>query len=153
MYTDVSKTEHCIGCALIGDDIVVSRRILNFASNFTAELATLQDCIDMCHDTHYPTITFITDSHSAIQAQTQYNSANPLMQNIQHKIATFEKSVHLSWAPSHVGIRGNEEADNAAQNVILNFDVQEMKYQDQFINVTSRMSSKTDELLIISFMK
>ena len=73
MYTDRSKTEHGIGYALIGDDIAVSRRIQNFASIFTAELATLQDFIDMCHDTHYPTITLITDSHSAIQALTQYN--------------------------------------------------------------------------------
>ena len=81
----------------------------------------------MCHDTHCPTITLITDSRSAIQALTQYNSANPLVKNIQHKLATFEKPIHLCWAPSHVGIRGNEEADNAAQNVILNFDVWEMQ--------------------------
>ena len=78
-------------------------------------------------DTHYPTITLISDSCSAIQALTQYNSANLLVQNIQHKLATFEKPIHLCWAPSHVGIRGNEGADNAGQNVILNFDVQEMQ--------------------------
>ena len=60
IYTDWSKTKHGVGYSLIEDDIAVSRRIQNFASIFTAELAALQDCTDMCHDTYYPTITLIT---------------------------------------------------------------------------------------------
>ena len=40
IYTDGSKTEHGGGYARIGDDIAVSRRIQDFASVFTAELAT-----------------------------------------------------------------------------------------------------------------
>ena len=38
--------------------------------------------------------------------------------NIQLELATLNKPVYLCWVPSHIGVRGNEEADTTARSII-----------------------------------
>ena len=53
------------------------------------------------------------------------------------------KKVVLAWVPSHVGIKGNQKADELAKQV-LNFNVLDLKvpYTDWKVNVNSVFKQK-----------
>ena len=53
------------------------------------------------------------------------------------------KKVVLAWVPSHIGIKGNEKADELAKQA-LNFNVLDLKvpYKDLKVNVNSVFKQK-----------
>ena len=62
-----------------------------------------------------------SDSLSALQALVKLNSNHPLLiqtQDMLHKTEVNQKEVVFTWAPGHVGIRGNEAADKAVKDAL-----------------------------------
>ena len=63
-----------------------------------------------------------TDSLSAIQALDNQKTENPLTTKLLDKLSGICENDVFCWLPSHICIRGNEEADKAAKEA-LSFDV------------------------------
>ena len=119
IYTDGSKTDSGkVGSAFYVPQILQeSYRITNNASVFAAELVAIEKALlwILNHGTISQVVIF-TDSLSSVESIRSNSSTsrpNHLMtiRNILNTIELQNKSVTLAWVPSHVGVKGNEEAD------------------------------------------
>ena len=117
IYTDGSKTSDGVGCAVIYKDCSHVGRLANNASIFTAELTALCKSLEIINSLQDLNYTIYCDSYSALMAIKQYNPRHPILQRIQYWLYKLSKSknIHFCWVPAHVGILGNEIADEEAK--------------------------------------
>ena len=113
VYTDGLKTEQGVGYACIGETFQCAGRIPDEASNGTAELIVIRNVLSRVDQED--NLTIVTDSSSAIQALEKIYTRNPLVKQIQAKLADRGRKARVCWVPSHVGVGGNERADAEAK--------------------------------------
>ena len=113
IYTDGSKEDSKVGCAVISDDHSNMQRIPDDSSIFTAELAL--DFIRTC-DANNKFIIF-SDSLSVLKSMNHTSSKNPQIQKLLEKCHELlaNKEIVLCWIPSHIGIQGNAVVDKQAK--------------------------------------
>ena len=118
IYTDGSKEDSKVGCAVISDNHSNMQRIPDDSSIFTAEakaIALALDFITTC-DANNKFIIF-SDSLSVVKAMNHTSSKNPQIQKLLEKCHELlaDKEIALCWIPSHIGIQGNEMVDKQAK--------------------------------------
>ncbi|KAI5756494.1 hypothetical protein M8J77_025486 [Diaphorina citri] len=121
IYTDGSKNETSVGCALVIPEMnIVQKVTLNQNSSiFHAELLAISESLTLVENLPISKALIISDSLSALQAITTLFHSNPLVQNIQEKILSIPNStIEFFWCPSHVGIAGNDAADREAKSAL-----------------------------------
>ena len=118
IYTDGSKEDSKVGCAVISDNYSNMQRIPDDSSIFTAEAKAIDlalDFISTC-DANNKFIIF-SDSLSVLKAMNHTSSKNPQIQKLLekcHELLAY-KEIVLCWIPSHIGIQGNEMVDKQAK--------------------------------------
>ena len=130
IYTDGSINA-CgqTGCAFVIPDLGVQKlyKLNPGVSIFTAELYAILMACSYVNDLPNPPLAaaILTDSKSSLDALNRGGSKN--RSNIQreilfqsHQIITSGTALELMWLPSHLGIRGNELADKAANQAVTN---------------------------------
>ncbi|XP_076346441.1 uncharacterized protein LOC143244878 [Tachypleus tridentatus] len=119
--TDGSKSGNSVGSAMVCCGSVVARRIPCTASVFTAELYAISLALDHIAAEQYSNCTIYTDSLSSILAlESLHVGSHSVLADIQNRLAHFSltaTSIQFFWIPGHVGIRGNELANNAAKSI------------------------------------
>ena len=116
IYTDGSKEDSKVGCAVISDNHSNMQRIPDDSSIFTAEAKAVNlalDFISTC-DANNKFIIF-SDSLSVLKAMNHTSSKNPQIQKLLekcHELLTY-KEIVLCWIP--IGIQGNEMVDKQAK--------------------------------------
>ena len=89
-----------------------------FTSSFEEECQALESAAqwisDNCNASSRPII--ITDSQSICKALLGHEQS---ADNLRARLATCPATIRLQWVPSHCGIEGNEEADEAANRARL----------------------------------
>ena len=90
------------------------RAIQPHLSIYTAELLAISDAITYATDQY----TIFTDSKSSIQSLMNHNSKHPIIRKIHTNIVKHRKKITMCWVPSHVGIHGNEKADEMARAAV-----------------------------------
>ena len=91
-----------------------SRRVLNNSSTLTTELVAIKVALD----TWDTSMTIHTDSLGSVQNISNCRTTNELAIEVQSCIinrASRGLQTILHWIPSHIGIRGNDKADEAAK--------------------------------------
>ena len=118
LYTDGSKKDECVGAGVWSSECNLRFRLPNHTSVFIAELFAIDKAIDFALSTTHDKIVIFSDSNSSLHAIKSLNTrANEIQGNIIRKLENFgPKSITLIWVPSHVGIHGNEMADELAQS-------------------------------------
>ena len=123
IYTDGSKEDSKVGCAVTSDNHDSNmQRIPNYSSIFTAEAKTVDlalDFISTC-DANNQFIIF-SDSLSVLKAINHTSSKNPQIQKLLEKCheRLAYKEIVLCWIPSHICIQGNEMVDKQAKTSLL----------------------------------
>ena len=118
IYTDGSKSSTGVGYAAISVDEKIQFSLPKTATIFTAELCAILDAIKFARKLPSQKFIIYTDSKSSIEALKNFNPKNSLVQEIKytlHKHYEAGRNIELCWIPSHVGVKGNEDADRAAK--------------------------------------
>lgn len=117
-YTDASSNQNAVGAAFLSDSVTHKYRLPPESSIFTAELFAIHQALAYILSSTKSVICICTDSLSSLQAIEQLYNKNPLVQMVQHLLHLNQmanKNITMIYVPSHVGIDGNEKADEAAR--------------------------------------
>ena len=120
IYTDGSKQDEKVACAVISPNFTDSIRLPDNSSIFTAEAKAID--IALYHIRDQPEKQFIiySDSLSVLRSLNNLDHRNPLIRQIFRKynyLSSF-KEIVFCWLPSHTNIRGNELADLEAKSAL-----------------------------------
>ena len=117
-FTDGSKGAEGVGSAFVSDTISRGFRLPDTASVFTSELYAIYQVLKHIRRHSYDHCLIVTDSASAAMALRSQRISLALILKILElltDICSAGGEVKLLWVPSHVGIEGNERADDAAK--------------------------------------
>ncbi|GBL63372.1 hypothetical protein AVEN_12076-1, partial [Araneus ventricosus] len=119
VYTDGSRIENETGFAVC--TFKDNENINNFCfklqqhnSVFQAELAAIQYAANWAASNNYK-INIYTDSLSSIMALKSASSRSSFVISAKNDLSAVKGLVGLSWVKAHVGIQGNEWADEQAK--------------------------------------
>lgn len=115
MYTDGSVIDECNGCGITSILFDQQYHLPNNTSIFSAELYAIQRAVET---TPKNINTIFSDSLSALQELKKQYSNNAIVQKIQDKVLKSTKTFKFIWIPSHIGIKGNEQADFLAKDAL-----------------------------------
>ena len=118
IYTDESKNGIRTAAAVVAPNSVKTVRLPDKASIFTAEIHALDMALDIIRRTKSKDYMVFSDSLSSLQAIESCKVKNLLILKIlkdHSQLINSAKSITFCWIPSHVDIRGNEDADIAAK--------------------------------------
>ena len=121
IYTDGSKQMDGVGSAMAIPSRPPVRRLQRLpkeTSVFNAELNAIKMAVEYFDATDSPVCSIFTDSQSALCLLQHVFASNNIVQRIHallYKLAQKGRQVYLCWVPAHVGIPGNELADETAK--------------------------------------
>ncbi|GFT11943.1 RNase H domain-containing protein [Trichonephila clavipes] len=120
IYTDGSKRADYVGCGVVIEDIMHSYRLDTSCSIFTAEAVAIYRALQSIDSTMPRKYCIYTDSMSVLKALENYHDrCHPVVctiLDITSRLYSKGFDIVFCWLPSHVGIIGNEQADNAAKS-------------------------------------
>ena len=94
------------------------QRLPSNASIFIAEATAIDLALDTITESGDDHFIIFSDSLSVLLSLHNRKMDNPLILQLLQKLfhlSCVNKTIHLCWIPSHIGIRGNEAADMAAK--------------------------------------
>ena len=147
IYTDGSKSDEGVGCAIVTREQSGLARLADAASSFTAELTAIVHALKQISNTRAKNFVIYTDSKSSIDAICKFDNFHPLVRKAQewlYLISSRFKSVCFCWVPAHVGIRGNELADIEAKSAIASttIDLPSIPHLDLYRSIKSYIWQK-----------
>ncbi|XP_074026206.1 uncharacterized protein [Leptinotarsa decemlineata] len=123
IYTDASKLEEGVGAAFTSTASNHSFKLPAESTVFSGEFYAIWKALEYAEKSDHSKFLVITDSLSTLEAITKLNPEHPIILHIKHKLHSIiekRKHIHFMWVPSHVGIAGNERADQLAKDAITN---------------------------------
>ena len=117
IYTDGSKSPDGVGFAAVSGRESEEGSLPPQSSIFTAELYAILAAVKMTRGMNHQAFVIYSDSRSALQAIGGLNSPHPVVTEIRDWLVVLGSRIKITlcWVPAHVGISGNELADQRAK--------------------------------------
>jgi ribonuclease HI len=118
VYTDGSRMEDRVGCGILFGEQVVCFSLPGTCSVYTAELFSILTALEEMQQRPPRDYLLCSDSLSAIQGIKCLYPRHPVVVAIQDLVSSLRGrgvEVVFCWVPGHVGLAGNEKADEAAK--------------------------------------
>ena len=147
LYTDGSKDDHKVGCAVVSNFNIIKRRLPGHTSIYTAELRAIQLALDVVNNSNKDKYVICVDSLLCLQAIEQQHIDHPLVLDVlENYSALINKTVLFCWVPSHVGIRGNDQADAAAKAALNErLTIMTLPYSDESLQQRLKIRGKSSD--------
>ena len=150
IFTDGSKSNEGVGLAVVTKDSYEVAKLPNMTSVYTAELSAINRALALVHRTNKKNFVIYSDSKSALESLNSCNPSHPLVLKAREwlfRISCRHKIVSFCWVPAHVGIGGNEKADQEAKKVCKQrtLDVQKVPYFDMKLPIRKYIRGKWQE--------
>ena len=129
IYTDGSKKDEKVGCAASWPFGSLQTRIPDGSSIFSAEAVGLLNALKIIRESKRKKFIIFSDSLSCLQSIENEDLCNTLILKFLQtytRLLRKRKVVVLCWIPSHIGIDGNEKADEEAKSS-LDLDIRPLK--------------------------
>ena len=110
-----------MAAAVVARDHVLRSRLPDGASVYSAELSALESALEFARSERLRKVLVISDSLSALQALRGGEISHPYIYGIFYQLCRLDalgSEVVFCWVPSHIGIPGNERADQAAKSAL-----------------------------------
>ena len=122
-YTDgtVDPDSNTTGAAVFSNNFTGSWRTSNTASTMQTELIAIKQALNHSISNEVGPVTIHTDCKSAVQAlQSERIKENRSIildiKNLLYQHKNTNRQVTINWIPSHIGIPGNDKADELAKS-------------------------------------
>lgn len=127
IFTDGSKIDGKVGAAFTywtkGTETRTKKlKLGSFCTVFQAELYALHQATELLCRVKQDTVGILSDSRSALELVRNPDTFHPLAFGIRQNIAKLKGSgciIQLYWIRAHVGVPGNERADELAKQAAL----------------------------------
>ena len=153
-YTDgtVDPDTQTAGAAVISSNFTACWRITRTASTMQTELVALKQALSHSINNERGPVTIHTDCKSAAQAlqAVKVKENKAIIMDVRHLLyqhKTANRQVTINWIPSHIGIIGNEKADELAKSTKYINDVQ-IKIQPSNAQIKSIMTSEINTNMV-----
>ncbi|GFW49989.1 retrovirus-related Pol polyprotein from transposon 17.6 [Trichonephila clavipes] len=121
VYTDRSKTAGHVRCSVVFNNSILSFSLQNSMSVFSAELTAILVALQHILISNHRQFCVYTDSMSALESlHFLTEHGHPTVIEVLILLRELKRKgfdIIFSWVPGHVGILGNEQADNAARSM------------------------------------
>ena len=147
IFTDGSKSDAGVGFGVIFPTMERSGTLSPSASIFTAELNGVLKAVQEIILSEEISFTIYCDSKSVLQSLSQFNPRHPLVLEILEWLLLAKrrgKEVAICWVPAHVGVVGNELADELAKSAASSVVPRNHKlpYRDFFPHIRQSVKNK-----------
>lgn len=124
-YTDGSKSNNdYVGYAFVTHNHTVKKKLDPHCSVFTAELTAIFQTLKYISQSSFKKHIIYSDSKSALDSFNHItHKSHPITQSVLDlygRLSVAGYNIKFCWIPSHIGIKGNEEADKAAKSATDN---------------------------------
>ena len=121
VYTDGSKSGNYVSASVVSSADILKVNLPVHTSIFTAEAVALKVAVQFIQRQVIPRAVIYSDSLSCLHTPQNKNLDHPIIREILHVLTYLQDvgtQIEFCWIPGHVGIHGNEKADQVAKEVI-----------------------------------